>query len=50
MGKELYTTKQFVSAIPGTGGVIAIVAERTELNRANIKQAVQGGIWGVFKP
>jgi hypothetical protein len=28
MGKELYTAKQFIDAIPGTGGIIATIAKR----------------------
>ena len=28
MGKELFTTKQFIDAIPGTGGIITTIAER----------------------
>jgi hypothetical protein len=28
MGKELYTAKQFIDAIPGTGGIISTIADR----------------------
>jgi len=28
MGKELYTAKQFIDAIPGTGGIVATIADR----------------------
>lgn len=30
MGKELYTAKQFIEAIPGTGGIISKIAERVD--------------------
>ncbi len=28
MGKELYTAKQFIDAIPGTGGIVSTIADR----------------------
>ena len=28
MGKELYTAKQFIDAIPGSGGIVTTVAKR----------------------
>ena len=28
MGKELYTAKQFINAIPGTGGIVSTIADR----------------------
>ena len=28
MGKELYTAKQFIDAIPGSGGIISTIADR----------------------
>lgn len=28
MGKNLYTAKQFINAIPGSGGIIATIAKR----------------------
>ena len=28
MGKELYTAKQFIDAIPGTGGIVDTIAKR----------------------
>lgn len=28
MGKPLYTAKQFIAAIPGTGGIVTSIAER----------------------
>ncbi len=28
MGKELYTAKQFIDAIPGTGGIVSTIAKR----------------------
>ncbi len=28
MGRELYTAKQFIDAIPGTGGIVSTIADR----------------------
>jgi len=51
MGKELYTAKQFIAAIPGTGGFIIAIAKRVGCVRhtaakyirkyATVQQAVE---------
>ena len=32
MGKDLFTAKQFIDAIPGSGGIIATIAKRVGCN------------------
>ena len=40
MGKELYTAKQFIDAIPGTGGIVVTIAERVGCNWHTAKKYI----------